>query len=274
MGISLLATVVASAQELPKADDRGLKSPSTSSHKKEGAPEANGPIDVLTDTKGFNPHSYLNEKVLPEIRRRWYNLVPEVARPPILRKGHVTLMFKLLRDGKVTDIRLVGSSGDVSLDRAAFGGVAGASPLPPLPVDYQCQDLTLRFHFYYNPSPGEIDKTKDSDENGLIPCVTTRIRTDDVFELLVSPETATVIIGRVQQFSADLAGTTTPAVKWSLQGAGCDGSACGTISADGLYTAPAKLPHPAMVTVIARSELHPDTAGSATITLLSAIPNQ
>ena len=41
-------------------------------------------------------------------------------------------------------------SGDVSLDRAAWGGITGASPYPPLPKDFKGQFLELRFGFYYN----------------------------------------------------------------------------------------------------------------------------
>ena len=46
-------------------------------------------------------------------------------------------------------------SGDVSLDRAAWGGVTGASPYPPLPKDFKGKFLELRFGFYYNTGPGQ-----------------------------------------------------------------------------------------------------------------------
>jgi hypothetical protein len=44
-------------------------------------------------------------------------------------------------------------SGDVSLDRAAWGGITGASPYPPLPKDFKGKFLELRFGFYYNLDP-------------------------------------------------------------------------------------------------------------------------
>jgi hypothetical protein len=40
-------------------------------------------------------------------------------------------------------------SGDTSLDRAAWGGITGAS-YPPLPKGFKGPFLELRFGFYYN----------------------------------------------------------------------------------------------------------------------------
>ena len=49
---------------------------------------------------------------------------------------------------------LEGPSGDVSLDRAAWGGILGASPFPPLPKNFKGPFLELRFYFLYNQNPG------------------------------------------------------------------------------------------------------------------------
>lgn len=61
------------------------------------------------------------------------------------------------------------------------------------------------------------------------------------------------------------------AVTWSLSGAGCTGTACGTISTAGLYTAPASVPNPATVTVKATSQAN--TAASDTATVTIAVSN-
>ena len=47
-------------------------------------------------------------------------------------------------------------SGDVSLDRAAWGGITGASPYPPLPKEFKGPFLELRFGFYYNLDPDKL----------------------------------------------------------------------------------------------------------------------
>ena len=51
---------------------------------------------------------------------------------------------------------LVGGSGDVSLDRAAWGGITASDPFSPLPKEFHGPYLALRFHFYYNPAKGDI----------------------------------------------------------------------------------------------------------------------
>ena len=53
-------------------------------------------------------------------------------------------------------LQIVGSSGDVALDRAAYGGITASKPFPPLPTEFGGQYLALRFHFYYNPERSEI----------------------------------------------------------------------------------------------------------------------
>lgn len=269
----LVATLGAHAQQVTNAIEENTKVAPAPSLQKEAPAKSNGPIDVLTDTRGYDLHPYLTEKVLPTIKQNWYNLIPEVARPPIMKQGEVILEFKLSRDGKLTDLRLKKSSGDVSLDRAAFGGVAYSSPLSPLPSDYQCRDVSLRFHFYYNPDKKDVYKPDDSSRN-TIPCVTTKIKGVEGVALLISPEAVNVRVGDVQQFSARLTGAASVVVKWSLQGRGCEGSTCGTVSADGLFTAPAKLPNPATITITARSESAPDAIASATVTILNSEPQQ
>jgi hypothetical protein len=59
----------------------------------------------------------------------------------------------------------------------------------------------------------------------------------------IAPPFADVALGARQQFAvANL--PTDKKVIWKVSGAGCSGAACGTISVDGLYTAPAKAPIP------------------------------
>ncbi len=84
----------------------------------------------------------------------------------------------------------------------------------------------------------------------------------------VSPPTANVSAGDSQQFTATVTGTNNTQVTWSLQGAGCSGSSCGTIDQSGLYTAPLIIPSPPVVTVIATSQADPSSYGTATVTIL------
>src|SRR5580658_10130605 len=85
----------------------------------------------------------------------------------------------------------------------------------------------------------------------------------------VTPASTSVATGATQQLSASVGGTSNTAVTWAVQGAGCSGTACGTISSTGLYTAPSAVPSPATVTVIATSAADASKTASASIVIFS-----
>jgi TonB family protein len=115
-----------------------------------------GPAEVLSDTQGVDFGPYLS-RVIDAVRRNWYTLIPEAARPPLLKRGKVAIDFAILRDGRVAGMKITGVSGDVSLDRAAWGGITASNPFAPLPSEYHAPYLALRFRFYYNPQKGDIE---------------------------------------------------------------------------------------------------------------------
>lgn len=119
------------------------------------AAKAIGNLDVLSDTMGVDFGPYL-QRVLHDVKQNWYTLIPEAARAPLMKKGKVSIEFAILKDGKVAGLQLEGSSGDVSLDRAAWGGITASNPFPPLPGEFGGQYLALRFHFYYNPDGSDL----------------------------------------------------------------------------------------------------------------------
>ena len=118
------------------------------------------------------------------------------------------------------------------------------------------------------PSPAQVSVTAGSDADGtksasaevtIIPPVTATI----------SPATAVVALDGQQQFQAKVTGSTNTAVTWSVSGSGCSGSACGSVTSSGLYTAPGTLPSPAKVTVKAVSQIDASVSASATVTLVA-----
>ena len=122
--------------------------------------------------KGVDVHPYL-DGVLPKIRANWYSHCPPSVYPPIKKKGNVLIGFRLMKNGKITNVKFSKGSGDVALDRAAYAGIIDSSPLPPLPSGFACQYLELQFHFYYNPDKGDVVEEKVAP---TLPCVTTTIR--------------------------------------------------------------------------------------------------
>jgi TonB family protein len=145
VGLALFLAVGLRAQQPPdgkpaSATAEGPKNPRTTF----------GNLDVLSDTQGVDFGPYLS-KVVAAVRENWYSLIPEVARRPELKAGRVAIEFAILPDGRVASMKLTGQSGDVSLDRAAWGGITASNPFAPLPSEYHGPYLALRFRFYYNP---------------------------------------------------------------------------------------------------------------------------
>jgi TonB family protein len=115
-----------------------------------------GNLEVLSDTQGVDFGPYL-ARVLQAVRQNWYNIIPEEARPPLLKRGKVSIQFAITKDGKVAGMQVTGPSGDPPLDRAAWGGITASNPFAPLPAEYHSPYLLLRFHFYYNPGKGDLE---------------------------------------------------------------------------------------------------------------------
>ncbi len=92
--------------------------------------------------------------------------------------------------------------------------------------------------------------------------------------VIVSPSSATVQTGGVQQFTATVSPSgANQAVTWSLSGTGCTGASCGTIDATGKYTAPASVPNPPTVTVRATSVADSAKAAIAAVNIMTAVNN-
>ena len=85
--------------------------------------------------------------------------------------------------------------------------------------------------------------------------------------IAISPLTVTVHVGKTQRFTASVRNTTNTAVTWKVNGVAGGNSTVGTISAGGLYTAPAAVPSPANVTVTAVSTADPTKSASATVVI-------
>ena len=117
-------------------------------------PGTSGAVDILSDTMGVDFGPYMR-RVIYDTERSWWPIIPESARPPLNKQGRVGIRFRILPDGSVKQMILEFPSGDVALDHAAWGGITGASPYPPLPKQFKGPYLELRFYFLYNIKPGD-----------------------------------------------------------------------------------------------------------------------
>jgi len=107
-------------------------------------------LEVLSDTSGMDLRQYLRD-VARSIRINWHAAIPADAQPPSNKAGCATIEFAIEKDGKLTGMKLVQSSGDATLERAAWAGVTDSAPFHPLLEQFTGESLGLRFHFRYNP---------------------------------------------------------------------------------------------------------------------------
>jgi TonB family protein len=105
--------------------------------------------EILTDTMGVDFGPYL-ARITQVVRQNWYDIMPPSVYPPIRKQGKVSIEFIILKDGKVSGMVVHSPSGDVALDRAAWGSITASNPFPPLPKEFPGTHLGLRFYYFYN----------------------------------------------------------------------------------------------------------------------------
>jgi outer membrane biosynthesis protein TonB len=112
-----------------------------------------GGLEVLSDTQGVDFSSWLHYWYY-ETKHTWDPLIPDEVNAPIYKSGMVAIRFKVLPNGRLVDDSMIleGRSGDVALDRAAWGAIR-FSNYPPLPKDFHGPYLELRAYFLYNMEP-------------------------------------------------------------------------------------------------------------------------
>ena len=112
-----------------------------------------GGIQILSDTQGVDFTNWLM-RWHRETERNWDPLIPDEVNPPIMKAGMVAIRFKILPNGRLMDGSMVleGRSGDVALDRAAWGALTGSN-YPPLPSEFHGPYIELRAYFLYNMQP-------------------------------------------------------------------------------------------------------------------------
>jgi TonB family protein len=112
-------------------------------------------MEILSDTLGVDFGPYMR-RVHDTVQMHWDPLIPESAMPPVMKKGVVIIEFTISKDGKISGMKLVSSSGDVALDNAAWGALTYATPLPNLPRQFTGDFLQIRARFYYNPDKADM----------------------------------------------------------------------------------------------------------------------
>ncbi len=90
----------------------------------------------------------------------------------------------------------------------------------------------------------------------------------------IKPTSTVVTVNQSVPFTDTVTGTTNTAVNWEVNGVAGGTATTGTISASGVYAAPAQVPSPAMVTVTVALQVDATKFASAAITVEARTPNQ
>jgi serine protease len=91
-------------------------------------------------------------------------------------------------------------------------------------------------------------------------------------EVSVSPATSSVQTGATRTFTATVANAADSLITWQVDGVVGGNATVGTISVAGVYTAPATVPTPSVVTITAVSNQDPTSSDSATVSIIAAAP--
>jgi TonB family protein len=83
-----------------------------------------------------------------QVKRNWF-----VPYSMMSNSGHVVIQFNVHRDGKITDLVIVGPCPIAAFNNAAFGALASSNPTQPLPPAYPADKAFFTVTFFYNESP-------------------------------------------------------------------------------------------------------------------------
>lgn len=104
-----------------------------------------GPISFETSWYDWGPYA---QSMVSKIRVNWYANMPQLIRTGI--GGVVTIRFTIQRDGRITEVIILKSSGHPPYDFAARKAIELSSPLNPLPSDFPNANERVTAMFYYN----------------------------------------------------------------------------------------------------------------------------
>jgi len=104
-----------------------------------------GPLSFETQWYDWGDYA---QSMVSKIRVNWYANMPQIIRTGM--KGVVTIRFTIHRDGRISDITTLESSGVPPYDQAARKAIELSSPLKPLPADFPNPTERVTCMFYYN----------------------------------------------------------------------------------------------------------------------------
>jgi len=102
---------------------------------------------IQFDTKGVEFGPWIR-RFVAQVKRNWF--IPYAA---MSFRGHVVVTFNVHKDGRITDVTVVGPSQVEAFNTAAFNAILGSNPTQPLPPEYPSDKAFFTVTFFYNEQP-------------------------------------------------------------------------------------------------------------------------
>jgi len=105
-----------------------------------------GPF-IQFDTKGVEFGPWIR-RFVAQVKGNWF--IPYAA---MTLRGHVVIQFNVHKDGRITDVNVVGPSAVDGFNHAAQNAILASNPTAPLPPEYPSDKAFFTVTFYYNEEP-------------------------------------------------------------------------------------------------------------------------
>lgn len=93
------------------------------------------------------PFTYYLQIIIDRVSGNWFTSLVD---PGIKGNFQTTVYFRILRDGRISSLKIEESSGMRSLDLSALRAVQSSSPFPPLPKEYEEEYLGIHLIFEHS----------------------------------------------------------------------------------------------------------------------------
>jgi TonB family protein len=112
----------------------------------QGSTNMFGPA-IQFDTKGVEFGPWIR-RFVAQIKRNW-----DIPYAAMSMRGHVVVTFNVHKDGRITDLMVVGPCPVDGFNNSSFNALAASSPTYPLPPEYPSDRAFFTVTFYYNETP-------------------------------------------------------------------------------------------------------------------------
>ena len=93
------------------------------------------------------PYTYYLQIIIDRVSGNWFTSLVD---PGTKGNFQTTVYFRILRDGRISSLKIEESSGLRSLDLSALRAVQSSSPFPPLPKEYEEEYLGIHLIFEHS----------------------------------------------------------------------------------------------------------------------------